>query len=419
METHIAGSVGVMILLVVLSAFFSATETAFSSMNRTRMQSLANRGNKKARLALRLSEQYDKLLTTTLVGNNIVNISLTAVATLFFVALIGDGGATVSTVIITVIVLIFGEISPKSLAKEAPESFAMFAAPVVQLLMAVLTPVNWLFAQWKKLLSRLFRVQDDRRVTEAELLMLVDEAVSGGGIDEEDSELIHSVIEFNDLEAADIFTPRVDVAGIPLDADNAHIAALFEETAYSRLPVYRDSLDNIVGVLHQKDFFFGVNGHNQPLLSVVQKAVYVTPTMKISELLRLLQQNKSHMAVVTDEYGGTMGIVTMEDILEQLVGEIWDEHDEIVEDFRTGADGGCTVAGTVETAKLLRRFELDDPDTDSATVSGWVMEQLGRIPKQGDRFAFGGRTVTVTGADHKRVTEIELSPLPTPPDVEE
>ncbi len=414
MDTHIAGSISIMVFLVVMSAYFSATETAFSSMNRTRMQALADRGNKRAKLALELSDQYDKLLTTILIGNNIVNISLTAVSTVFFVALLGDLGATLSTVIITIVVLIFGEISPKSLAKEAPESFARFSAPILRLLMILLTPVNWLFSQWKKLLSRLLRVREDRRVTEAELLILVDEAANGGGIDEQDSELIHSVIEFNDLEAYDIYTPRVDVVGIPLGADNDEIARLFGETAFSRLPVYKDSLDDIVGVLHLKDFYCDVRGKGMPLLESLQKAVFVTPTMKISDLLRMLQKHKAHMAVVTDEYGGTMGIVTMEDILEQLVGEIWDEHDEIVVEFRDNPDGSASVAGSAEVEKFLQRFSLSDPQTESSTVSGWIMEQLGHIPNPGESFEFAGRKIVVSAADNKRVTEILIFPQSEP-----
>ncbi len=410
MDTHLAGSIGVMLFLVVLSAFFSAAETAFSSMNRTRMQLLADHGGRRARLALSLGEQYDRLLTTILVGNNIVNISLTAVATVFFVGLVGSGGATLSTVVVTVVVLIFGEITPKSLAKESPESFAAFCAPVLHALIVLLTPVNWLFSQWKRLISRLFRVKEDHRVTEAELLILVDEAANGGGIDEEDSELIHNVIEFNDLEAGDIFTPRVDIVGVPLDAAQQEISRQFSLTSFSRLPVYRGSLDDIVGVLHIKDYYCEVRGKGRPVSAVLQKAVYATPTMKISDLLRLLQRDKSHLAVLTDEYGGTMGIVTMEDILEELVGEIWDEHDEVAVEFRDTPDGGCLVSGAADTEAFLERFGLTDPQTEASTVSGWVTERLGRIPKTGEQLVYQTRTITVSGANNRRVSEIHVAP---------
>ncbi len=303
-----------MLLFVVLSAFFSATETAFSSLSRTKIKSLADKGNARAKLTLGLISGYDSLLSTVLVGNNIVNIALASVATVFFVSHWGDSGTTLSTLIVTVVVLIFGEITPKSMAKESPESFAMFSAPFIKALGVVLFPINWLFSKWKKLIARIFKVRGDRRLTDAELLTIVAEAQHDGALDEQESELIRSAIDFNDQKAVGIATPRVDIAGVSIDASNEQIIEVFRDTEFSRLPVYDGTIDNIVGIVHQKDFYNSVIRDRKPLREVINEVVFITEFMKIGSLLKLLQSKKCHMAVITDEFGGTVGIVTMEDI---------------------------------------------------------------------------------------------------------
>ena len=320
------------LVLITLSAFFSATETAYSSLNRARLKSLVDRGQKRAADTLALADRYDELLSTILVGNNIVNIALASVGTVMFVRWLGDAGVGVSTAVVTVFVLIFGEISPKSLAKEVPERFAMAVYPLIRVFVTVLKPVNWLFTKWKQFLSRLLRVDDDHAITQDELLTLVEEAKQEGGMNADESELLKSAIEFHDLDVSDILTPRVRVDGVPLESTPQETADRFEASGYSRLPVYEDTLDHIVGVVHQKDFYNRVrHGGDFALSSIMKKPVYVPPGAKISDTLRLLQRTQSQMAVVADEYGGTVGIVTMEDILEELVGEIWDEHDEVEE----------------------------------------------------------------------------------------
>ena len=374
-----------MVLLLCLSAYFSATETAFSSLNRSRMKNMADRGDQRAKLVLGLADQYDKLLSTILVGNNIVNISLSSVATVFFIAHFGNIGATLSTAVVTIVVLIFGEISPKSLAKEAPEQFALAVAPVLRVLMVLLTPVNWLFTQWKKLLSRLIKTPDDRRVTQEELLTIVEEAASEGGIDQQESELIRSAIEFGDQRAQDILTPRVDVMGVSHTADADQVAQVFVDTGYSRVPVYDGSLDEIVGIIHQKDFYRFVLSGGQPLKSVVKPAVYVAPGMPIQSLLKTLQKAKAHMAVVTDEFGGTMGIVTMEDILEELVGEIWDEHEEILKPIERREDGQYLVSCLADLDELYLFLGLKGVPV-SSSVGGWV--RWARCPRRGIAFIF-------------------------------
>ncbi len=404
------GIILAMMLLIMMSAYFSATETAFSSLNRIRMKNAAENGDKRAALVLSLAEQFDKLLSTILVGNNIVNIGLSSIATVFFIKLLGDvSGPTVATVVITVLVLIFGEISPKSLAKESPEKFAAFSAPIMRVLMWILTPINVLFSLWKKLLGKIIRTDNSPSITEEELLTIVEEAEQDGGIDESESELIRSAIEFNDLQAVDIFTPRVDIEAVEVDDDKQTIADTFTETGYSRLPVYDETIDNIVGIIHLKDFYAQIYTTDAPLASIIKPAVYITRSMKIYDLLRLLQREKAHMAVIADEYGGTVGIVTMEDILEELVGEIWDEHDEVVEEMEKLDDGTYRIVCSAAIDDLAELFDIEtDPESDITTVSGWVMECLGRIPKEGDTFSSDGLFVTVTKTDARRVLEITV-----------
>lgn len=405
-----------MAFLVIMSAYFSATETAFSTINTTRLKTLADKGSKKAERVLAMAEDYDKLLSTILVGNNIVNIGLSSVATVFFLRLLnGDSStaATVSTVVTTVVVLVFGEVSPKSLAKEAPESFAMFSAPLLRMFVWVLTPVNFIFALWKRLLSKVFKVKDDRSVTTDEIITFIDSVEEGGDLDEDESELLRSAVEFNDQEAADILTPRVDIVGVEEDNSKEEIAQVFTDTGYSRLPVYKDSLDNIVGIVHQKDFYDGPRVTAKPLSEIMKAPVYVTPGMKIHDILKLLQKTKSHVSVVTDEFGGTLGIVTMEDILEELVGDIWDEHDEVIEEFTKLGEDTYRIKCTADLDEMFELFEIDgEIESDSVTVSGWVMEQVGRMPVEGDKFTYDNLDVTVSSTDGKRVLEITVTLLP-------
>lgn len=398
----------VMVLLVILSAFFSATETAFSALNRTRLKSMAEHGNKRAAAALGLADRYDDLLSTLLVGNNIVNIALASIGTVFFVKLMGDSGVTVSTAVITVVVLIFGEISPKSIAKEIPEQFAMAVTPVFRALMLVLTPVNWLFGKWKLLLSKIFRLKGERTMSQDELLTLVDEVHQEGGMDEVESDLIKSAIElFADRSLYDILTPRVRVDGIPVDATSEEIVEALKESNHSRMPVYEETLDHIVGVLHQKDYFHKVLTGEKTLADVMQKPLFVPETAQISSTLKLMQQTHSQMAVVADEYGGTAGIVTMEDILEELVGEIWDEHDEEKINIQESQNGAFIASGETPLTELEDELDVEF-DTDASTLGGWVMEQTERVPKPGDGFRWNGWEFRVKNADGRHVIEVEI-----------
>ena len=396
----------VLIVLTALSAFFSASETAFSCANKIRLKSLANAGNRSAARALELAEKYDLLISTILIGNNIVNILSSSLATVLFVGFFGDSGVTLSTVVMTVAILLFGEISPKTLAREHADTFAMRFAPALSMLNFIFTPINALLGFWRRMLARVFESGDETGITEEELLTIVDEAESEGGLDEHESELIRSAIEFNDLEVQDILTPRVDVVAIEDTDTIKDIELAFRESGYSRLPVYHEQIDNIIGVLHEKEFFS--NRGNFVLEKYMTPVACVTPTMKISALLRYLQKSKSHIAVVTDEYGGTSGIVTMEDILEELVGEIWDEHDEVVEDIKELPDGTHEVQCSMSLDKMMEHFEFSE-ESDSSTVSGWVNEKLGRIADVGDAFDYEGAHVVVTEVEGRRVQKIRIT----------
>ena len=393
---------------IIMSAYFSATETAFSSLNRIRIKNMAEKGNKRAGLVLKLSENYDGLLSTILIGNNIVNIASASLATVIVVKLLGDeAGASISTVVTTIVVLIFGEVSPKSIAKESPEQFAMFSAPFLNAFMVLLTPANYLFKQWKKLLSVLIRTSGDSGITEEELLAIVEEAKQDGGIDEQEGSLIKSAIEFTELEAMDIATPRVDVTGIPVDADKEEIAAVFGETGYSRLPVYKDKIDDIIGIIYQKDFYNQVYRGVCSVEAIVRPALYVAKSKKINVLLKELQKNKMHIAVVIDEFGGTMGIVTLEDILEELVGEIWDEHDVVVQEIEKISDQEYLVLGNTSVEKLFEELGGEE-EFESFTVSGWVMELAERIPEEGDVLYYENMTITVMKMKDRRVEQVRI-----------
>lgn len=399
----------VLVLLVLGSAFFSSTETAFTSANKIRLKSLASAGNKRAALALKILDDYDTLLSTILIGNNIVNIVATSLATVLFTKWLGgEFGVTVSTVVMTVVVLIFGEITPKSLAKEVPEKFAMFAAPIMRFLSLVLTPLNALFGGWKKLLRKLFHFAGEQTMTEEELMTMIDEVEQEGVLDENESDLLRSAIEFNDVEVEDILTHRVDMIAIDIEDSMEEMLQAFRENPYSRLPVYRETVDNIIGILHEQDFMLLLHEGKTSVEEAIKPPLFVPESMKISNLLRTFQKENTHMAIVLDEFGGTTGIVTMEDILEELVGEIYDEHDDKQENFRWMDTETCFVSSGADLDDVFEELHFEkDPDSyDSNTISGWIMEELGRLPKEGDSFAFEGCKVLVTKMEERRVTEI-------------
>lgn len=401
----------IIIVCIIMSAYFSATETAFSSLNRIRIKNLAEKGNKKAALVLRMSDNYDSVLSTILIGNNIVNILSASLATVLFVSWLGEeAGPSVSTIVTTVIVLIFGEVSPKSIAKESPEKFAMFSAPFLRGLEVILTPFNFLFGQWKKLLSFVFKSEDDAGITEEEFLSIVEEAEHDGGIDAQESMLIKSAMSFTEQEVMDVLTPRIDICAVDTEATEDEIAEVFAETAYSRIPLYEETIDHIVGIIYQKDFHNYVFNKEKSVKDIIKPAIFVPTTKKIGNLLKELQQEKSHIAVVVDEYGGTVGIVTLEDILEELVGEIWDEHDEVSQDIEKISESEYVISGYASLEKVAELFdiELDEDEEDIITVNGWVMNKLGKVPERDDTFTYKNASWTVTKMHEKRIEKVNV-----------
>ena len=413
----------VLILLVMLSAFFSGTETAFTSFNKNRIKTLAQDGNKKAKSVLDIEERYEKFISTILVGNNIVNITATTISGLMFVELLKgreELAPTVSTIVMTLVVLLFGEITPKTLAKDFSEKYVLATCGLVKFIMAILTPLTFIFSLWKMLLGVIFKVETVDTVTEDEILTMVEEAESDGEIDEHESELIKSAIEFNDLEASAILTPRVDVVAISADTPIDEIRETYRTSGFSRLPVYQETIDNIIGVMHEKDFNKMIHDGGNDINEVVHGVICITEGMKISKLLREFQASKTHMAVVVDEYGGTAGLVTMEDVLEGLVGEIWDEHDEVIENIKQVDDITYIINCSAALVDLLDIYDFDDDVLEAnATVNGFVLDNIDKIPEVGDSFEFKNLSVEVIKVDGRRAAEIKLVVNPVEDEEEE
>ncbi len=413
-----------LIVLIMLSAYFSASETAFSSYNRVRMKSEAeDKKGKKARRVLFLSENYEKLISTILIGNNIVNIVATSIATLLFTHLLPNNeavAATVSTVVMTLAVLIFGEITPKTIAKRTADGFSKKVVGSLSFLTMLFTPLTAIFNLWQKFVMSFVKGTDDDNVTEDEIITVVEEAAEDGEIDEQESELIKNVIKFSDLDVNDILTPRVDVAAVDISWDRERIAKVFAETEFSRLPIYEENIDNIVGILYQKDFS---NHADIDVSKLVKPVKFIFSSMKISRLLKLFQESKCHMVVVNDEYGGTEGIVTLEDVIESLVGEIYDEHDEVVEDIVKLSEDKFRVLGSTSIDKFMEFFELEqeegEDDSDITTVSGFAAHNLEKIPDQGDRFEYENLKIVITKTDSNRVVESVVTVFPKEPEPEE
>lgn len=409
MDEHSIIMLITVLFCILMSAYFSATETAFSTVNKIRLKTMAEDGNKKAGKVLKLADNYDALLSTILIGNNIVNILASSLSTLLFIDLIANQSlaTTLSTVVLTVVVLIFGEISPKSIAKEMPEKFAMFSAPLISLLMSVFTPLNWVFKQWKKLLNKFFKTEEEVGITEEELISIIEEAEEDGNFEKSETDLIRSAIEFNELEVGDIFTPRIDITAIKAESTPDEIREVFKESGYSRLPVYTEDLDNINGILYYKDFF---TKEFDSLESIIKPVIFVTKNRNVNELMNEFQEKKLHLAVVTDEYGSTAGIVTLEDIIEEIVGDIWDEHDDIEIDVSEVGEGEYIVSGKANASKVFDEIGLDT-EPEALTINGWAIDALARIPLEGDEFEADGLAAKVLKMNGKRIENLHIVKL--------
>lgn len=399
----------IIVFCLIMSAYFSATETAFSTFNKIRVKTLADKGSKKAKLALNVSEDFDKLLSTILIGNNIVNILSASLSTILFVEWINETtGPTVSTLVMTIIVLIFGEISPKSIAKEHPEQFAMFAAPLIRTMSFVFAPLNFLFKQWKKLLSLMFKPKEEETMVEEELISMVKEAEEEGEFNKEEGQIIKSAIEFTDLEIGDIFTPRVDVTSIDVSMSKEEISKVFIESGYSRIPVYEETFDNVLGILYYKDFYTNVqSGKSFKIIDLLKPVIYVTPTQKINEVLKEFQKKQLHFGMILDEFGSIAGIVTLEDILEEIVGEIWDEYDQIEDEINQIGENEYSVSGKASVVKLFNMLEIYE-EVDSSTVNGFVMENVNGLPDIDSEFEWNNLNIKVTNMNGKRIDRVQI-----------
>ena len=404
-----------LILCIALSAFFSATETAYSAANRVKLKTVEGPRKEKAQIALSLLEKYDSLITTVLIGNNLVNIVGTAIATLLFTTRILPGqeelATTVASVVMTVLVLFLGEVGPKTLAKQQPEKYAMAVSKVIRALVILMTPLDKLFSLWRKLLSKIVKPEPEESQIENELMTIIDEAQTEGNIEEDEGELIRSAIEFNDQDASDIMTPRVDVTAVEDTAGVEEAAALFRDTWFSRVPVYHEDLDHIVGILNDKDFYKRTHEGCTDIRQIMKEPVFAPATLSISNLLKQFRTSKTHLIVLLDEFGGTEGIVTMEDVLEELVGEIYDEHDEVSEDVVEQEDGTIIVDGNLQLEELMEKTGLENT-YDADTVGGWAGEMLEKVPEVGDNFTLGNHRFTVLEMDGFRVTRVQAETLP-------
>jgi len=408
--------------LFCLSMFFAFCETSFSSLSRIKLKNMAEKNRKTrksamARLVLKLLDSYDKLLSSILIGNTIVNVVTSALATMLFIGLFGAKGVSIASVVVTVLVLVFGEISPKTLAKESPELTALRCAPLLRFFIIIFTPLNYLASAWRNIIVRIFPPNANRQITEDELLTFVEEVRQEGGINRHEEQMIRQAIEFDDITAAEIMTPRMDLAAVSQTDTAGHIETLFENTGFSRLPVYRDNIDNIIGIILLKDFHREVIKKGKSTSEIIKPAVLVTKTMKIPRLLQTLKEKQSHMAVLVDEFGGTLGIVTVEDILEELVGEIWDEHDRVVEPVKHNADGSFSALGGLQFQDMVNFIGNKTSNNDLAeggeipatTVGNWVMEAKGGPPRVGEQFDWHKLRIKVSRVQRHRVMEAVIT----------
>lgn len=408
----------VLLLLILLSAFFSASETAFTSINRSRLKTRMQDDRrtpaqqKRSERALKMYEDYDRILFTLLIGNNIVNITASTIATILFINLMNNSSVapTVSTIVLTAVILIFGEIMPKTLAKERPDAFAETFSGLIKVFVYLLWPICIIFTGLKKAVVKIFNLKKSEGVTEEEILNIVEEASEDGALNKSESELISNAIEFHDCEVGEILVPRVNVVSVSVDMPMTKIKDVFLKNGYSRLPVYTDTIDHIIGMVHEKDFLNSLDRGDKTIMPIIKKVAIATEHMKISTLLKVFQKNKVHMAVVFDEHGGTLGIVTLEDVLEELVGEIWDEHDEVVEYFEKISDDTYRVDANADLGDFFELFsiEAEDDDFDSQTVGGWVVEKLGDMPKRNASFDFEHLHIVVTRSSQRKVSELKV-----------
>ena len=410
----------VIIVLVMFSAFFSSSETAFSAVSKVRLRNMAENGDKRAEKAIYVSDRYDKALSTILVGNNVVNIAASALSTLLFVSFLGDAvGTIVSTVVLTLVVLVCGEVLPKNFAIENSEKICLSSASILIFLMMIFTPITFLLLKIRDLISAISKKNKDTEkvptVTEDELKYIVESIEEEGVLEEQESELVQSALDFDEKTAYDILTPRVDMTAFEINDDPEEIRRLIIKERFSRIPVYKDSIDNIVGILHTRDYLEALLRDETPDMNeLIQPPYFIYRSKKLSALLADFKHKRLHIAVVTDDYGGTLGIVTMEDLLEQLVGDIWDEDEEVERKFRKISDNKYEISGDMNIDDMLELIDKDDRyiDSDSKSAGGWVIEQLGDIPDREAHFDYKELSVTVKNVEDQRVRSMIIEYIP-------
>ena len=410
----------VIAILVLLSAFFSATETAFSFVNKIRIQHSVDNGNKKAKNALYVIENFDNALTTILICNNIVNLSCSSIATVLCLHLFGDMGSAIATGATTLLVLTFGEVIPKCLAKEHCDSFTLKTAGLLRVLMFILKPFVFVFLKLKSLALKIAGGSEDSpSVTENELKYIVESIEEEGVLEESESEMVRSALDFDEKTAEEILTPRVDVTFINISDSQEKIKDIIIENRYSRIPVYEETVDHIVGILHTRDYLESLaDGKAPDLRDIMQTPYFVFRTQQLSKILNAFKRTKIHLAIVTDEYGGTLGIVTMEDLLEEIVGEIWDEDEEIEHNYYKIGKGEFLVNGDIELDDLLALFDMDEDaiESDSVTVGGFILEHAGTIPHKRQSIEADGFRFTVMEVKDQRIIRVVVKKLDTEKD---
>jgi len=413
-------------VLVAFSAYFSASEMAFASLNKIRLKNLAKDGNKKAQRALNLSENFDKMLTTILIGNTVVNLLASSLCTILFVSLLSDSQewlqSLMATAVITLLILMLGEITPKSVAKENAENVAMALSSSLSKMVWLFTPFSRFFIRLKNGIARRSKKKDGPTLTEEELIVMIDEIEEEGTLEKHESDLIKSAIEFDDITADEILTPRVDVKGVDINADRYEIKYVFSSTGFSRLVVFDEKIDTIIGAISVKDFYNRYfDSEEMGIEEIIRPVMFIPESTKISMLMKDMQTSKMHLAVVLDEYGGTVGIVTLEDITEELVGEIWDESDEVQYSVLREDDGTYTVLGGANVYDVMEELELEfDPEEfEDHTIAGFIQYKLGRIPVKNTRVELDNATMVVKSTKNRRIREVKIIKKELPPEEDE
>ena len=417
MDTPSPSMYVIFVLLLLFSAFFSASETALSSANKIRLKNRSEDGDKGARTALHLVDDFDRTLSAILIGNNVVNIASASLATIIATALLGTNGAAIATAVVTVLVLIFGEILPKSYAKDNAERVSTLLAAPLQWVKALLTPLVWVFVQIKRVMTgrRSTELNVQPSVTEEELKTIIDTVEEEGVLDSRETDIIQSAIDFDNITVQDILVPRVDMVAVDVRTPGDEIVALCVHEGMSRIPVYDGTIDNIIGVLYAKDMLACLaKGKEIVARRVTRDVIFVYRTKRINDLLAELRHAKQHMAIVTDEHGGTLGLVTMEDILEELVGEIWDETDKDETPIRRIDATRWLVEGDVRIEDLFDAIHFVDKkfECEATTVAGWVLEELEHIPAVDEHFTYKNLLLTVHEMDDQRIESVTVARLP-------